>query len=163
MSTSSGSTSSTSTPSTSTSTAATPSAPDRVPDQPTAPDVLRRAGIVAGAALIVNLLILTLARLFGADMLVDQGGEGIEIGYLPVAISSVAPVVVGGLLLLVARRHPKGLRLMAAIGLVVALVSVVAPVLAALGVGTAVALSLMHVVVGVIWFVVLRRATMSNG
>ena len=121
-----------------------------------------RAGLTsATAALAVNAVVFATARAAGADMLVRHtiGEPPMVIGLGTVAVMTLAPMVAATLLLLVLRRWGRrSWRALAVIGLVIGLVTVPAPFTVFADTATRGALALMHVVAGVSWFVVVRRA-----
>lgn len=121
-----------------------------------------RVGLTSGgAALAVNAVVFAVARGAGADMLVrrEVREPAMAIGLGTVAVMTLVPMLAATLLLLVLRRWgPRSWRALAVVGLMIALVTVPAPFTMLAGTSTQVALALMHVVAGVAWFVVVRRA-----
>lgn len=121
-----------------------------------------RTGLTSGAAaLAANAVVFAVARAAGADMLVrrEVSEPAMAVGLGTVAVMTLAPMLAATLLLLAVRRWgPRSWRALAVIGLVVALVTVPAPFTVLAGTSTQVALALMHVVAGVAWFAVVRRA-----
>lgn len=121
-----------------------------------------RAGLTAIAgALVTNVIVVVVARALGADMLVrtDLTQPAMAVGFGMVALLTVVPMLLGTLLLLpLRRRGAKAWRVLAVVGLVVALVTVPAPFTVLAQAGTQVALASMHVVAGVAWFVAVTRA-----
>ncbi|WP_445269885.1 DUF6069 family protein [Streptomyces sp. DSM 41634] len=122
-----------------------------------APSV-RRSGLtwwkalVAGAvgAAVVNLIVLTVARLAGASLIVADGGEEHPITVGGVIGASVVPLVVGtGAALLTALWKPVFLRIAQYAGGGLALLSVAGPLSSDADGGTVAALSLMHLTLGV--------------
>lgn len=143
--------------STDTSVPARSSAPLRV----SAATTWRTGLTVAGIALVANLLVLVAARALGADFLVQQTPDAAatEVSFVMVAVMTVVPVLVATALLLVLRRWgARAWRTLAAVGLALGLLTVVMPFTVDATTGTQVGLALMHVVVGVVWFVLVRRA-----
>jgi hypothetical protein len=121
-----------------------------------------RTGLtVACLALVANLLVLVASRALGADFVVQQTPDAAaaEVTFVMVAVMTVAPVLLGTVLLLVLRRWgARAWRALAAVGLALGLLTVVMPFTVEATTGTQVGLALMHVVVGVVWFVLVRRA-----
>ncbi|MFS0699098.1 DUF6069 family protein [Cellulomonas sp. 179-A 4D5 NHS] len=143
--------------STDTSVPARSSAPLRV----SAATTWRTGLTVAGIALVANLLVLVAARALGADFLVQQTPDAAatEVTFVMVAVMTVVPVLVATALLLVLRRRgARAWRTLAVVGLALGLLTVVMPFTVDATTGTQVGLALMHVVVGVVWFVLVRRA-----
>lgn len=115
----------------------------------------------AAIALAGNLAVLAVARLAGADMLVqrDEATASMTIGVVPIALTSVVPTLLATVLLLATRRRgPRAWRALAATGLVVGIVTAPAPFTMLAETGTQVSLALMHAVTGGVWFAVVRRA-----
>ena len=111
-------------------------------------------------ALAANLAVYALALLAGAEM--TAGAMSIN-GFL-VAANTVVPLLIATLLLLPLRRWgPRGWRVLATIGLALGLLSAPAPFTVASEGSTRFALAFMHVVTGVVWFVVVRRAATRTG
>ena len=131
---------------------------------PFAPGTARtwQTGLTSGtAALATNAVVFAVARAAGADMLVrrEVTEPAMAVGLGTVAAMTLVPMLAATLLLLAVRRWgPRSWRALAVIGLVVALVTVPAPFTVLAGTSTRVALALMHVVAGVAWFTVVRRA-----
>ncbi|WP_327418681.1 DUF6069 family protein [Streptomyces sp. NBC_01233] len=131
--------------------------PDSGPAVPAAPSVHRSGPswwkvLVAGAvgAAVVNLIVLAVARLAGASLIVVDGGEEHPITVGGVIGGSVVPLVVGtGAALLMALWKPVFLRIAQYVGGGLALLSVAGPLSSDADGGTVVALSLMHITLGV--------------
>lgn len=121
-----------------------------------------RAGATsAGVAIAANLAVLGVATLAGADMVVRQGASqpAMHISSLLVAVTVLVPVLAGTLLLIPARRWgARGWLALAAAGLALGVLSVVMPLAMEAEPGTRLALASMHVISGVSWFLVVRRA-----
>jgi len=121
-----------------------------------------RTGLASvGVALSANLVVLGLARLAGADMVVQptQQAAAITIGVGAVAATVATPMLVATFLLLVVRRWgARAWRALATTGLVIGVVTVPAPFTVVAEGGTQAALASMHVITGLVWFVVVRRA-----
>ena len=132
----------------------------------TAPSTtLRRAwqaGLTSTAvAAATNLGVLAVARLAGADMVVQPQStdQAITVGAGSVVVMTVVPLLLATLLLLPLRRWgPAAWRALALGGLVIGVATVVMPFTVSAAAGTASGLALMHVVAGVVWFVAVRRA-----
>ncbi|MBB2922289.1 DUF6069 family protein [Cellulomonas cellasea] len=121
-----------------------------------------RTGLVAaGIAGLANLVVLAVAGALGADLLVRQTPDAAatEVTFGMVAVMSVAPIVLATVVLLVLRRWgARAWRALAAVGLALGLLTVPMPFTVDATTGTQVALATMHVVAGVVWFVLVRRA-----
>jgi hypothetical protein len=121
-----------------------------------------RVGLISGAAAVaLNAVVLAVARVAGADMLVrrEVSEPAMAVGLGTVAVMTLVPMLAATLLLLALRRRgPGAWRALAIIGLVIALVTTPAPFTVLAGTSTQVALALMHVVAGVVWFGAVRRA-----
>lgn len=140
------------------STTSTATAPTRTAPSPGA---AWRAGAVAGLlAAALNVAVLLVAGAVGADLLVRPvAGQPAEtVGIPMVLLMTLAPVVVGTVLLVVLARRARAWDALAWIGLAAGLLTTPAPFFVDARLGTAVALAAMHVVTGVVWFVVVRRA-----
>lgn len=118
------------------------------------------AGLKAAVlSLVVNLAILALGRLAGADLLVTPpGADTSEVGPATVTFMTLGPLLVGTLALVVADRWgARGWRSLAWLGLVIAVVSAVMPVTVPASTATHLTLAPMHLVVGAAWFAAVRR------
>ncbi|WP_258725810.1 DUF6069 family protein [Cellulomonas sp. NS3] len=143
--------------STDTSAPARPAAPLRV----SAATTWRTGLVAAGVALVANLLVLVVSRALGADHLVRQTPDAAasEVTFVMVVVMTVVPLLVATALLLPLRRWgARAWRTLAAVGLALGLLTVPMPFAVDATTGTQVGLALMHVVVGVVWFVLVRRA-----
>lgn len=121
---------------------------------------VRRAGIVILAAAAADLLVLGTASLAGADLVAagPPGTEPMRIGVAAVLVSTVAPLLLGGIAhALVGRRWPRMGRVLRWTAVVVAIGSIAAPLGAAHDLATAAALAIMHVVVAAAWLVMTAR------
>lgn len=120
-----------------------------------------RTGLISiGIALAANLTILAGALVARAEMVAAQT----SIGVLLVVANTVAPLLVATLALLPLRRWgARAWRVLAATGLAVGLASSPAPFTVSAENSTRVALVAMHVITGVIWFVIVRRAAARPG
>lgn len=120
-----------------------------------------RTGLVAAvAAIVINLVVLTIARLAGADLIVEvPGQEPREVGVVEVvAVTGLAVLVGTGILYAVRRRGAAAWRGLAALGLVFALISVAGPLTADGTAGSRWTLASLHVLTGLVWFTALWRA-----
>jgi Family of unknown function (DUF6069) len=121
----------------------------------------RTGSWAAGLGCAADLLLLGIGVLAGADMNVQPPGStsALAIGPELVVVTAIVPLVPATLLLAaVRRRGPKGWRLLATTGLAVGVVSAAGPLLSTATPGTKAVLVSMHVVTGLIWFVLVRRA-----
>ncbi|MGC3953158.1 MAG: DUF6069 family protein [Propionicimonas sp.] len=110
--------------------------------------------IAAVAAVVVNVVVLFIGQAAGAALV--AGGQ--PVGVVQVIIATLVTFALGaGLLWLVARRRPDGVRLLAWIGLGLGVVSVIAPLTMAAGLATGLTLAPMHLVAGIAWFVAVSR------
>lgn len=119
-----------------------------------------RTGVVVFAiAATVDLVILGVVRLAGADMTATpSGGQTMTIGIGAILLALLVTITIGTVVLaFVARTHESRWRLMATVGLVIGVVSIAAPLTAEATIGTKVALASMHVTPALIWFAALRR------
>lgn len=125
-----------------------------------------RAGLIASAAaLAANITLLYLARGLGADMAVRRAETEavMTIGIGTVTLMTLLPMLVATLLLPLLRRWgPRAWHLLAAVGLLVAMVTVPAPFTMLAQTGTQVVLACMHLTAGIAWFVVVRRAARNT-
>lgn len=125
-----------------------------------------RTGMVAGGiALVVNLAVLAMAGFAGADMSAQPPGQdAMAVGVAMVAALTAVPVLLGSALLVALRgRGGKAWRILALLGLIVGVTTAPAPFTVEAEGATRVALASMHVITGLVWFVVVRRAMRSQG
>ena len=121
----------------------------------------RTGAWTAGIAIVINLIVLGLGRLAGADMSVQPPGSPapMTIGVVQVVATVLVPLLVATVLLIAVRgRGARAWRLLAAVGLGVGLITVAMPLLATATAATTVALATMHVVTGLVWFILVWRA-----
>lgn len=114
-------------------------------------------GAVAG-----NLLVLLGGRLAGADMSVLQPGasEPLELGVAVVALMTALPLTLGTAALALATRWGRrGWTILGWLGLAVGLLTTVSPFTVEASTATAVTLAFMHVMPGVVWFLLVRRGS----
>lgn len=120
----------------------------------------------AGIALAASLVVLLVARLSGADMVArpPQTDATTTIGVLSVAVVTVVATLVGSLLLVLLRRRggARAWLALAWIGLAVGVLTTPAPLTVDATAGTRVALACMHVLTGLVWLVVVRRAARGS-
>lgn len=118
-----------------------------------------RAVIGAG---VLNLLVLVVGRLAGANMSVVRTGatDAMEIGAGIVVLMTVLPLALGTAALALATRWgSRGWATVGWLGLAVGLLTTVMPFTVDASTSTAVTLAVMHVVAGVVWFVLVRRSS----
>ena len=117
-----------------------------------------------GAALAIaatNLIVLAGGRLLGADMVVAWSVDAppVQVGIASVVLMSVVPALLGGVVLWLARRS--GVRAwhgLGWLGVAVGVVTVAMPLSVVATAATTATLVSMHVVAGLIWLTVVRRA-----
>jgi len=139
----------------------TSSAPTAGTFAPSAGSTWRTGLTSTGVALAANLAVLAVARLFGADMAVQQPASqtAITVGVGLVALMTLAPLLIATLLLLpLRRRGARAWRALALTGLVIGVITVPGPFTVLADNDTRAALASMHVLTGAIWFAVVRRA-----
>ncbi len=119
-----------------------------------------RPGLVAlVTATVVNIVITLIGRGTGADLEVTQAGATQEIGIPIVMAMTVGPLVVATAgLALAGRWGPRGWNALAWAGLAIGVVSTVLPLTAQASTTTRLTLAVMHVAVGLAWFLAVRRA-----
>lgn len=118
----------------------------------------RTAGVAAVTAVVVNLVIFGIGTALDVDFVViPPGDERVTVALPVVAVMTLVPLLVGGVLLAVAGRRVGVWNVLAWIGLAVGLLSAVGPLDSAVQTSTGVTLALMHVVTGLAWFLAVRR------
>lgn len=119
-----------------------------------------RPGLVAlVTAIVVNIVITLIGRGTGDDLEVTQSGATQEIGIPIVMAMTVAPLVVATVgLALAGRWGARGWNALAWTGLAIGVVSTVLPLTAQASTTTRLTLAVMHVAVGLSWFLAVRRA-----
>ena len=130
------------------------------PGRSTTSAVLRTAGVAAAVAVVVNLLLLLVGRLAGGEMVLTPaaGGASQTVGVVPVVVATLVGLGLGAVLLLVVgRRGPRAWSAVAVLGLVGGVVTTPAPLMMSADTATHAALVAMHVLTGVVWFLVVRR------
>lgn len=128
---------------------------------PSAWSAWRTGGLSALVALVANLVVLVTGTAAGAEMSVLAAGAGqpMTVNAAMVVATTLLPLLLAtGVLVLVHRRGARAWRLLASAGLVVGVVTVVMPLSLTATVGTKAVLALMHVITGLVWFVLVRRA-----
>lgn len=120
-----------------------------------------RTGVTSiGIALAANLAVLGVALLAGAEMVAAKT----SIGVFFVVANTVVPLLVATLILLPLRRWgARAWRVLATTGLVIGLVSSPAPFTVSAENSTRAALTVMHLITGVVWFLIVRRAAVRGG
>jgi hypothetical protein len=121
----------------------------------------RTSAWTAGIAIVLNLIVLSVGRVAGADMNVQPPGSAAPmiIGVVPVVATVLVPLLIGTALLIgVRRRGTRAWLLLAAVGLAFGLITIVMPVLATATVATTMTLATMHVITGLVWFILVWRA-----
>ena len=115
-----------------------------------------RTGLTSiGIALAANLAVLAVAVLAGTEMVAAQ----MSINAFFVAVTTVVPLLIATLVLLPLHRWgAKAWRALATTGLAIGLLSSPAPFTVSADDPTRAALAAMHVITGVVWFLVVRRA-----
>ncbi len=119
---------------------------------------VRRSGLAwwkalaigVGGAVVVNLIVLAVAKLSGAPLVIVNGGTEHPIAIGGVIGASVVPLVVGtGAAFLLALWKPAFLRIAQYVGGGLALLSTFGPLSSGADGGTVAALTLMHITLGV--------------
>ena len=106
----------------------------------------RRAAVLIGAALVINLVLLLVGPMVGASMTVLPATQ---IGVVAVAIATVLALAVGfGVAAGLIVRAPRFVRALQVTGGVLAVLSVVSPLLVDTDTATKAVLSVMHLVCG---------------
>ena len=109
----------------------------------------RRTGLVIAVAAVINVAVYLIATAAGVEILVPQGGTPTPLSVVPVVVFTIVPLVLAAVLLLVLRRvGVSGPRVFAGVVVVVALLSLLAPLTADLTASNKVTLAVMHVVAG---------------
>ena len=105
-------------------------------------------------AAISNLVIFGIGSVAGATWV----ASGLTIAWFMILGASIVPMfVAAGVTALLGLAWKSAAKVMAWIGLVFAIVTVPSPFLATPELGTAIALGSMHVVVGIAWYLAVRR------
>lgn len=120
----------------------------------------RVGALVAAVALPANLVVWLVADAAGVPFEVTQGGDTQSVGPLMVIVMTLAPLLLGTLLLWATRsRAPRSWTVLAWVGLAVGLLSAALPLSVDASDGTSLSLAAMHVVVGLAWFGAVRRGS----
>ncbi|GAB3259364.1 DUF6069 family protein [Kineosporia babensis] len=116
----------------------------------TSPLTIARLAAFAAAAAVLDLAAFAVAGAADASMKVE--GTPYEINAVAVAGASIVPILLGGLFVgFLSRRRPAAVKWFGWGGLVVALLSIISPLVGAEDTATGVALAAMHVFVGGAW------------
>ncbi|MFE4835846.1 DUF6069 family protein [Arthrobacter sp. NPDC056691] len=124
-----------------------------------------RLAIAAGSAAVLNLITYGIASASGASMAVTAPTAQ-EIPALLTVIATLVPMAVAGLLTwIIACRRPGFRRFAAWAGLVFGVLTAASPMASSEDIPTGAVLGLMHVIVGIAWFMALQspRATEQEG
>lgn len=115
-------------------------------------------GLTLAVSLVLNLVTWFIARAAGVDFVTQvEGRMPLEVTSVPIVVMTVVPVLLGGILLLILGRWLRAWNILAIVGLGVGVLSVIAPFTVQASTGTSVSLAIMHLVVGGVWFLALRR------
>jgi hypothetical protein len=141
---------------------ANPITPDQVPGRPArVPDRSRLlvVGIAASAALADWAI---LAPLAGITLDARQGGTTQHVGPIAIAVSTVLVALAGwGLLAILERRTPRAQNIWTVIAAIVCTTSLFSPLDSGIGLGAKLGLASLHLVVGAVVILGLRRTTLS--
>ncbi|MBR7742520.1 hypothetical protein KC207_04360 [Phycicoccus sp. BSK3Z-2] len=132
-------------------------APRPVPTVSTLVAVVVRAAVVA---LVANIVLQTIARIAGVEtVVVPPGAAAVTVAPVSVVTMTVVPLVVGGAVLLVASRiSAAAVTALPWIGVVLGVGTALMPLSMGGDLAGRLVLAAMHVVVGVAWFVSVRRS-----
>ncbi|SDH62184.1 DUF6069 family protein [Agrococcus jejuensis] len=120
------------------------------------PTLLVRGLAAAGIATVVNVVLLLVATAAGAAMAVAMGGSTMVVGIAPVIVATILPLAIGAVVAwLLARRWPRTTKVLAWVGLVLAVASTFQPLTAATEPTSGVTLAIMHLVAGGSFFAAL--------
>ncbi len=122
-----------------------------------------RPGLVAlVTAVVVNIVITLIGRGTGDRLEVTQAGATQEVGIPVVMATTIGPLVVATVALALASRWgPRGWNAVAWTGLAIGILTTVLPLLADASTTTRLTLAVMHVAVGLSWFLAVRRTLPS--
>lgn len=122
--------------------------------------IVRTLLVITAVAVVLNLVAYALGHLAGADMRVTQPGGATSAVVIPaVLLMTIVPLVIGGLLLVAAARFWRpGVRVLRWLGLAVGVLTVPMPLFSNATPVTVATLAMMHVIVGVVWFIGVGRA-----
>jgi hypothetical protein len=109
----------------------------------------RRTGLVIALAVVINVAVYLIATAAGVEILVPQGATPTPLSVVPVVVFTIVPLALAAVLLLVLRRvGVSSPRVFAGVVVVMALLSLLAPLTADLSASNKVTLAVMHVVAG---------------
>jgi len=109
----------------------------------------KRTGLVIAVAAVINVAVYLVATAIGVEILVPQGATPTPLSVVMVVAFTVVPLVLAAVLLLVLRRvGVSNPRVFAGVVVVVALLSLLAPLTADLTASNKVTLVVMHLVAG---------------
>lgn len=121
-----------------------------------APILLRSGLIAAFAALFANLLVYAIATRSGAGLGVHSGGAFVVLSPAVIGVMSVVPVLLGAALtMMVGRRSSGAVAVLGLVGLGIGVVTTVLPLIMGLGAAAKASLALMHMLTGLIWWIVI--------
>ncbi len=121
----------------------------------------RTGGLAIAVALAGNLIAFAVASVAGAGMTVQPLGASEAMNIRPglVIVTTASPLLGATVLLVLVRRlGERAWRVLAAVGLVLGVLTIAMPLTVTASTGTQVALGSMHVLTGLVWFVLVRRA-----
>lgn len=120
---------------------------------------LRVTGVIALVSIVANLVAYAVARGLGADFEVTRpDGATMTVGVPAVILTTLVPLVLGLIALVVAARWgARGWSALAWTGLALGVLTVVMPLSTDAAAGTKAGLAVMHVLSGLIWFVIVRQ------
>lgn len=108
--------------------------------------------IAALGASYLNVITYFIGGSAGASWKVGDTSKDV-IGFDQILISTIVPLAVFGLIVfLIGRAKPGICKVAQWVGLIIAVVSIISPIMAAADVATAVTLSVIHLITGVAWF-----------
>lgn len=119
-----------------------------------------RPALIAGiGALVVNIVVWSVAALAGVDFEVTWGSTApIRIGLVAVTLATILPIVIGGVILaLTAPRSARAPTILAWLGLAIGVLTAAMPLAVQADPGTKIALATMHLVTGIVWWLTLRQ------
>lgn len=120
---------------------------------------LRAAGVIALVSIVANLVAYVIARGLGTDFDVTRpDGATMTVSAPVVILTTLVPLVLGVIALVVAARWgARGWSALAWTGLALGVLTVVMPLSTEAADGTKAGLAVMHVLTGLIWFVIVRQ------
>jgi hypothetical protein len=109
----------------------------------------KRTGLVIAAATVINVAVYLIAKAGGVEILVPMGASPVPLSAALVVVFTIVPLVLAAVFLLVLRRvGVSSSRAFASVVLIVAVLSLLAPLAADLTVSNKLVLATMHVVAG---------------